>query len=148
MTRSVRIAVLGVLAALALTACGDTEGIGTPQRENAEKADAICQPAQVEIGRLADDAGKDRDLVRAAADKFNALDAPSENETTWLRFVRESENLWLSLEDVAQARDPSTNDRARAEEAVTRVRETNTRLAKLAKDYGMEICDSGLGTNP
>ena len=148
MTRSVRRLVLGVLAALALSGCGETEGIGTPQKENAQRADEICQTTQVEVGTLGDDAAKDRDAVRQAADRFNQLDAPSENETTWKQFLRESENLWLSLEDVAQARDPNVNERARADRAVTRVRETNNRFAELAKKYGMEICDSGLGRNP
>ena len=148
MTRSVRRLALGVLAALALSGCGDAEGIGDAQRQHAEQADAICQTTQVEVGTLADDAAKDRDAVRAAADRFNQLEAPSEDETIWLQFVRESENLWLSLEDVAQARDPSTNDRARADRGVTRVRETNTRLAERAREYGMEICDTGLGNNP
>ena len=148
MTRSVRTLGLVVLAAVVLSGCGETEGISGPQKENAEKTDLICQSTQVQVGTLGDDAGKDRDAVRTAAEKFAAVDPPSENETTWQQFVRESENLWLSLEDVAQARDPSTNDRARAERALTRVRETNTRLAELGKKYGMEICDKGLGTNP
>ena len=148
MTRSVRRMALGVLAALAFSGCGETEGIGAPQRENAERADAICQTTQVEVGTLADDAAKDRDAVRSAADRFNQLDAPSENETTWLQFVRESENLWLALENVAQARDPSTNERARAEEGVREVRDTNNRLAEHGRKYGMEICDTGLGSNP
>ncbi|MDQ3979587.1 MAG: hypothetical protein M3314_08555 [Actinomycetota bacterium] len=148
MTRSVRMLVLGVLAALALSACGETEGIGTAQRENAERADAICQRTQAEVGTLADDAANDRDEVRRASDEFKAINAPSENEIKWTRFVRETSNLWLSLEDVAQARDPSTNDRPRAERAVTRVRETNTRIMELAEDYGMQVCNRGLGNNP
>ncbi len=150
MTRSVRVAALGVLAALALAGCGGdpAEGVSGPQRENAQRADAICERTQDQVGRLGDDANQDRDLVRAAADQFNALDAPSENETTWLQFVRESENLWLSLEDLAQARDPSTNERARADRALTRVRDTNTRLAELARKYGMQVCSEGLGQNP
>ena len=148
MTRSVRMTALGVLAALALAGCGDAEGAGGPQKENAAKADAICEATQDQVGVLADDAGRDRDLVRTAAERLAALDAPSENETIWLRFLRESENLWLALEDVAQAREPTVNERARADRAVTRVRETNTRLAELARDYGMEVCSDGLGRNP
>ncbi len=148
MSRSVRITALGILTALALVACGDAEGIGAPQRENAQRADEICGATQREVGTLADDAAMDRDAVRNAAERLAALDAPSENETTWLRFVRETENLWLALEDVAQARDPAVNDRARAERAVTRVRETNDRIKELARDYGMEVCSDGLGRNP
>ena len=144
-----RMTALGILAALALAACGDAEGgIAGPQKENAQMADAICEQTQDQVGRLADDAARDRDLVRSAADRFNALDAPSENETVWLQFVRESENLWLSLEDVAQAREPTVNERARADRGVTRVRDTNTRLAELGKEYGMQVCSQGLGQNP
>lgn len=148
MTRTGRMAMLGVLAALVLGACGDAEGISAPQRENAQRADGICERTQDQVGTLGDDAARDRDAVRAAADQFNAIDAPSEDETIWLRFVRETENLWLSLEDVAQARDPSTNDRPRAERAITRVRDTNTRIMELAREYGMEVCSRGLGNNP
>ncbi len=139
---------LGLLAALALSGCGDAEGASEPQKENAQRADAICEETQDQVGTLADDAGKDRDLVRTAAERLARLDAPSEDETVWKRILRESENLWLALEDVAQARDPAVNERARADRAVTRVRETNTRLAELATDYGMEVCSTGLGRNP
>ncbi|MCA1693067.1 MAG: hypothetical protein LC733_13055 [Actinobacteria bacterium] len=138
-----RMTALGLLAALALTGCGGGEGVGGPQKENAAKADAVCEETQDKVGTLGDDAGADRDVVRAAAERLATFDAPSENETTWLRFVRETENLWLSLEDVAQSRDPSTNDRARAERALVRVRETNTRLAEHAEDYGIETCAEG-----
>ncbi len=148
MTRSVRMMALGLLAALALSACGNAEGASAPQKENAQKADGICERTQDQAGTLGDDPAKDRDAVRTASEQFNALKAPSENETIWLRFLRESENLWMSLEDLAQARDPSTNERARADKALTRVRETNTRLADLARDYGMTECSKGLGRNP
>jgi DNA repair ATPase RecN len=144
----VRMTALGLLAALALSGCGETEGVAAPQRENANRADQICESTQDQVGTLADDAGKDRDLVRAAAERFAALDAPSENETIWQRFIRESENLWLALEDVAQARDPAVNERARADRALTRVRETNTRLAELGEKYSMQVCNAGLGRNP
>lgn len=148
MTRMVRMTALGMLAALALTACGGGEGIGGPQQENAARADNLCEETQEKVGTLADDAGADRDLVRAAAERLAAFDAPSENETTWLRFVRETENLWLALEDVAQSRDPSTNDRPRAERALVRVRETNARIVELAADYGMEVCSDGGWAEP
>ncbi len=148
MTRWLRVMALGVLAALALSACGDAEGASTAQKENARKADAICEQTQDQVGTLGDDPAKDRDAVRSAAEKFAGLKAPSENETTWLEFERESDNLWMSLEDVAQARDPAVNERARADRALTRVRDTNNRLAKLAQDYEMQECNKGLGRNP
>jgi hypothetical protein len=147
-TRSMRVLALGVLAALALVACGETEGIAGPQKEQAQEADAICEQTQGQVGRLADDAARDRDAVRSAADRLRAMDYPSENETVWLRFVTESENLWLALQDVAEAREPGVNEQARANRAVTRVRETNDRVKELARDYGMEACAEGFGTNP
>ena len=140
MTRLVRMAALGVLAALALAACGDEGGIAAPQKEQAQKADAICREVQSKVGRLGDDPAMERDAVRSAAERLRAMNPPSENETVWMRFVTDTENLWLSLEDVAQARDPSTNDRARAERALQRVRDTNNRIKELAKDYGMQDC--------
>jgi len=145
-TRSVRVLALGVLGALALVACGETEGIAGPQREQAQKADAICESTQQQVGRLGDDAARDRDLVRSAADRLRAMEYPSENETIWLRFVTESENLWLALQDLAEARD--VNERARADRALIRVRETNDRVKELARDYGTEACAEGFGANP
>jgi DNA repair ATPase RecN len=148
-TRSVRMTALGALAALALAGCGGGDGgpVG-PQKEHIAKADPICEQAQNQVGTLGDDAAKDRDVVRSAAERLGALNAPSEDETIWMQFIRESDNLWLALEDVAQARDPSTNDKARADKGLTRVRETNTRAAGLAKKYGMKICSDGFGRNP
>ena len=148
MTRLARISALGVLAALALAACGDAEeGQSGPQKEHTQRVDAICEETQDKVGTLGDDAAADRDAVRSAAERFRSFNAPSEDETVWQRFVVESENLWLTLEDVAQSRDPSTNDRPRAEEALTRARDTNARLAQLARDYGMSTCaDGGLAS--
>src|SRR5919202_1398296 len=60
-TRWVRVMALGVLAALALSACGNAEGASTAQKENAQKADAICEQTQDQVGTLGDDAAKDRD---------------------------------------------------------------------------------------
>ena len=143
MTRWVGTTALGCLAALTLVGCGSGEGQSGAQKEHAARADAICEETQERVGMLGDNAEQDRDLVRTAAERFDALDAPGEGETTWLRFVREADNLWLSLEDLAQSRDPSTNDQRRAAEALTRVNDTNGRMQTLARDYGMQICADG-----
>lgn len=147
MARMVRITALGVLAALAalaFTACGEPEeGVSGPQKAQAVRADAVCEETQDKVGTLADDAAADRDAVRAAAERFHSFNPPSEDETIWKRFVTEADNLWLSLEDVAQARDPSTNERARADRAVVRARDTNARLADMAEEYGMTTCANG-----
>lgn len=149
MTRLVRMAALGVLAALALAGCGGGEDAGGPQIAFAEEVDVICEDTQAKVGpTLGDDAAADRDAVRAAAERLHTLDAPGENESTWLRFVADTDNLWLSLEDVAQARDPSVNEAARAETALTRVRDTNDRIIELADKYGMEICADGGWAEP
>lgn len=149
MRRLVRMAALGILAALALTACGGGEDASGPQRAFGEEVDIICEETQEQVGpTLGDDAAADRDAVRAAAERLRTLDAPSEGEPTWLRFVADTENLWIALEDVAQSREPSVNDTARAQRALDLVNSTNQELVELAADYGMQICADGGWAEP
>ncbi len=145
MSRLVRWVALSLLVALALSACGDEEEtVSGPQREQAQRADVICREVQRRVGpNLGDDPAAERDAVRSAADRFLAMNAPSENETTWMRFVQETNNLWLSLEDVAQSREPGVEDRARADRALQRARDTNSRIMELAREYGMTDCAQG-----
>jgi hypothetical protein len=145
-SRIVRVVGVCLLAALALSACGGGGSTSGPQRDLIKKADAICLDTQDKVGRtLGDDAAADRDAVHSASNRLMALDAPSEDESTWMVFVQEVNNLWIELEDVAQSLDPSTNDRARADRARARVRQTNDHIKQLAKQYGMVNCAMGFG---
>jgi hypothetical protein len=143
----VRRAALGILAgALALTACGGGEGTGGAQQDFAEQVDVVCEETQAQVGpTLGDDAAADRDAVRAAAERLHALDpdSPAEDEAIWKQFLADTDNLWINLEDVAQARDPSTNEAARAQTALDRANTTNQDLIEFAQEYGMEICADG-----
>ncbi len=142
MSRLVRCVALAVLAGLAFAACGEATGVSGPQREQAQRADAICREVQSRVGpTIGDDPAAERDAVRSAADRFLNMNPPSENETTWTLFVQETNNLWLALEDLAQAQE--ANDRARADRARERVRDTNARIAERARDYGMTDCARG-----
>jgi hypothetical protein len=129
---------------LVLSACGGGEDIGGAQKENAEKADNICLDAQDKVGNaLGDDAAADRDAIRQATDKLMALNAPSENENTWMLFVQNTNNLWIALDDIAQSLDPNVNDRARAERARVTVRSLNEKVMKYADQYGATECAAG-----
>ena len=148
MSRIVRVTGGFVLAALALGACGsDTAGIGGAQKANAQRADQICLDAQDKIGRaeLGSDAAMQRDVIRDASDKLMALKAPSENENTWQLLIQNVNNLWISLDDVAQARDPNVNDQPRATRALTRIRDLNGLVMKYADQYGAKECANGFG---
>lgn len=137
-----------LVAALVLGACGDAEaGISGPQREQAQKADAVCQQAQDAVGRtLGDDPEREQMALQSAAQKLRAMNPPSENETTWQQLVGEMDNLWLSMLDQAQALDPNVNDRARAQRALDRAKETNRDIMRLAAKYGAVECAKGFGT--
>jgi hypothetical protein len=142
-SRFVRWMALPLLAALALAACGDDGGEPSgPQREQAQRADGICRETQRKVGEnLGDQAAAERDAVKSAADRFLAMDPPSEEETIWQQFVQDTNNLWLNLEDIAQAQE--AGDRARTQRALQRAQDTNARIAELAEKYGMTDCAKG-----
>jgi hypothetical protein len=96
-------------AALVLGACGDTR-IGEAQEENARRADAICLEAQDAVGRtLGDEPAKEFEAISAAADKLEALDAPSQDEHEFDLLVDQMNNFWLQLSDLKEATE--VNDR-------------------------------------
>jgi hypothetical protein len=136
------------MTAFVLGACGSSSGVSGAQADLIKKADSICANAQDAIGRtLGDDAAKDRDAVHAASDKLMALKAPSEDQTTWMLFVQNVNNLWISLDDVAQAQDPTVNETSRIAPARARIRDLNKSIIKYATDYHMNDCARGFG-NP
>ncbi|MFP5317285.1 MAG: hypothetical protein ACLGI2_03210 [Acidimicrobiia bacterium] len=143
MSRIVRMGLVGFVAALALAACGEGE-IGGAQAAFAEEADAVCLDAQDKVGReLGDDAPADRDAVRAASDQFMQMDPPSEGETTFEIFRQSVNNLWITLQDIAQAQE--VGDQPRAERARETMRMVNENIMKAADDYGMDACARGFG---
>ncbi len=145
MSRIVRLGIVSMLAALALAACGESE-IGGAQKAFAEEADVVCLEAQDKVGReLGDDAPADRDAVRAASDQFMQMDPPSEGETTFEVFRQSVNNLWITLQDIAQSQEPTVNDQPRAERARETMRQVNEKIMETADDYGMEACARGFG---
>jgi hypothetical protein len=144
-SRIVRLGIVSMLAALALAACGESE-IGGAQKEFAEEADAVCLDAQDKVGReLGDDAPADRDAVRAASDQFMQMEPPSEGETTFEIFRQSVNNLWITLQDIAQSQEPTVNDQPRAERARETMRQVNQKVIEAADDYGMNACARGFG---
>jgi hypothetical protein len=137
-----------LLGAFVLGACGDGGDIGGAQAENADRADEICLNAQDKVGReLGDDPAADRDAIREAAEQLLAINPPSENENTFELLRQNVNNLWIALDDVAQALDPNVNDRARAERARATVRENNERVMRYGDQYRAEECGRGFGTS-
>ena len=146
MSRIVRVTGVALLATLALGACGGGGKIGGPQAATAKKADGICADAQDKVGaKLGDDPAADRDAIRAASDKLMAIQAPSENINTWSLFIQNVNNLWISLDDVAQSLDPNVNDTARAGRARVTVADNNKKVERYAAQYGATTCANGFG---
>ena len=146
MRRFVVMSGLALLPALALGACSGGSKTSGPEREVIAKAEAICQDTQDKVGRtLGDDPAADRDAIREATDKLMAIKAPTQNQQAWELFVQSTNNLWISLDDIAQSLDPSVNDKARADRARATVKTVNNNVKKYAADYHMEECSKGYG---
>ena len=147
MNRIVRLTGVGLLAALVLGACSSgNSNVSGAQETVIKKADSICSDAQDAVGRvLGDNPAADRDAIESATNKLMAIKAPSEDQTTWTLFVESTNNLWISLDDVAQALDPSVNDHARAQAAVATITMNNKNVIKYAKAYQMTDCAMGFG---
>jgi len=137
---------LALLPALVLGACSGGSKTSGPEREVIAKAETICQDAQDKVGRtLGDDPVADRDAIREATDKLMAIKAPTQNQQAWTLFVQATNNLWISLDDIAQSQDPSVNDKARADRARATVKANNDKVKQYAADYHMEECAKGYG---
>lgn len=146
MSRIVRLTGLCVLGAMALGACGGGGGASGPEKKVISQADTICQNTQDKVGsKLGDDPAADRDAIRAATDQLMGIKAPSQNLNAWTLFVQSTNNLWISLDDVAQSLLPEVNDKARADRARATVKENNDLVKKYASDYHMDACANGYG---
>lgn len=146
MRRFVGVTGLGVVAVLALGACSGGSKTSGPERAVIAKAEQICLATQDKVGsKLGDDPAADRDAIRAATDQLMAIQAPTQNQQAWTLFVQSTNNLWISLDDVAQSLDPNVNDKARADRARATVTEVNALVKKYAKDYHMTECARGYG---
>src|SRR5205807_9702918 len=102
----------------ALVGCS-TSNVSGAQKAAIDKADPICLETQQKIGlKLGDQPGPEADALKQASDKLMAIQAPSENSTTWKVFTTSVNNLWLNLLDESEALMPNVNDRNRAAKAL------------------------------
>ncbi len=146
MRRFVVMSGLALLPALALGACSGGSKTSGPERAVIAKAEVICQDTQDKVGsKLGDDPAADRDAIRAATDQLMAISAPTQNQQAWTLFVQSTNNLWITLDDVAQSLDPNVNDKARADRARATVKTVNNLVKKYAADYNMPECAKGYG---
>jgi hypothetical protein len=131
------------LAMLVLAACS-TDDVSKAQRETIDQADGICQTAQDQIGTtLGDDPVADTAALKVAAEQILAIQAPSENLTTWKIFSTSVNNLWLNMLDYTESLLPLVNDRARAAKALETAATNNKIIIESATDYKMEECSEG-----
>ena len=142
-------------AALALGACGDGDdaerlGDNDTKRQGAVGAfigrvDPICAEMQEAVGRLGDDAEKDRDAVQRGIGQIQALQPPREDLERFQVFFARLQNVALALEDVNQAR--IQNDAPRVERALGTAREQEDQAAETAREYGMIDCARGISAD-
>jgi hypothetical protein len=102
------------------------------------KIDPICADLQSKIGDLGQDPGKQAQVVQDAVSKMKTIPVPSNDDQRAHLFIAAMENLYLSLQDVDQAR--SVNDQTRATTALATVRKNDQTAADAAKSYGMVVC--------
>ena len=146
MSRFVRMTGVCLLAAMAVGACSGGSKTSGPERAVIAKSDQICLNAQDKVGsKLGDDPAADRDAIREATDQLMAIKAPTQNQQAFTLFVQSVNNLWISLDDVAQSLLPEVNDKARADRARERIATLNKDIKKYAADYHMHECIRGFG---
>lgn len=139
----------GVVAAmvtvLVLGACSGDEQTGKPggaRGRYIDQVDPICEELNAKIGRLGDDALKQRDEINAALDRINAIPPPGEELDKLKVFLIELNNAALALEDVNQSR--LVNNQGRVDTALQTARESDEQAADAADGYGFEQCSQRL----
>jgi len=139
------VAASAMAVVLVVGACSGDKQSGKPggaRGRYVDQVDPICKDLQSKIGKLGDDALKQRDEVNAALDRIKAIRQPSEEIDKLRVFLTELNNTAIDLEDVNQSRQ--VNDQARVDTALRRAGEASRRAAKAAKAYGFSECSQAL----
>ena len=138
-------AAVAVVAMSAMGGCAeDREALSSAKSRVAEQANPICAETRQKVGDLGGDPAAERDAIQSAADRLKALPIPGEDEAQYKVFQTHVQNMALSLDDMAQSREVQSPDRARADTALSRARESNDLAKEAAAEYGLVECAQGL----
>ncbi len=138
-----RICGVALLVAPVVGACGsDDGGISGAKAAYVAQVDPICAELHNDIGELGQDPAKQAEEVEKAVTRIKGVSKPREDSERADLYIAAMQNLFLSLQDVDQAR--RVNDQPRAQRALEGARTNNETVAKAAKDYGMVVCSRPL----
>jgi hypothetical protein len=136
----IRICAVALFIAVLSGACGgsnDNEATGAKGTYVA-KIDPICTDLQGKIGDLGQEPDKQAQAVQDAVAKMKTIPVPANDDQRAKLYIAAMENLYLSLQDVDQAR--RVNDQTRADKALAGAKANNQAAAKAADSYGMVAC--------
>jgi hypothetical protein len=135
-----RLCVIALFVALLVGACGSggDDGLSGAKAEYVAQIDPICTELQAKIGDLGDNPEQQAKDVEAAVVRMKGVSMPRDDEAFADRYIAAMENLYLSLQDIDQAR--RVNDQPRAQRAVDGARANAKDAAKAAEEYGMVVC--------
>lgn len=142
MTASKRtICAVALLIAPVLGACGsggDDGRLTGAKGAWAAQVDPICAELQGQIGELGQEPDKQAAAIEAAVLRIKSTPYPREDDQRAALYIAAMENLYLSLQDVHQAR--LVNDQPRAQRALEGAVANNDTAAAAAKSYGLVEC--------
>ena len=134
-----RLCVVGLFVALLAGACGDDDGgVSGAKAGYVAQIDPICTELQAKVGELGENPEQQAKDIEAAVGRMKGVSKPREDSERADVFIAAMENLFLSLQDVDQAR--RVNDQARAQRALEGARANAKRAADAADEYGMVVC--------
>ena len=134
-----RLCAVALFVALLAGACGgDNGGVSGAKARYVAQVDPLCTELQAKIGTLGDNPEQQAKEVEEAVNRIRGIQKPREDSERADVFIAAMENLFLSLQDVDQAR--RVNDQARAQRALEGARANAKRAADAADEYGMVVC--------
>lgn len=137
----IRVCAVALFVALLAGACGSGGGDGKATGAKGAyvaKIDPICADLQAKIGDLGSDPGKQAQDVQDAVGKMRTIPIPKNDDQRANLYIAAMENVYLSLQDVDQAR--MVNDQTRAAKALEGAKANDKNAANAAKSYGMVTC--------
>lgn len=141
----IRIAAVALLIAPVVGACGsggDGGRLTGAKGAWAAHVDPICAELQGKIGQLGENAEQQAKDVEDAVLRMKQRAYPRDDDQRAALYIAAMENLYLSLQDVHQAR--LVNDEPRAQRALEGAQKNAETAAKAAKDYGLVECAEDL----
>jgi hypothetical protein len=134
---------VALFVALLVGACGsDDGGLSGAKAAYVAQVDPICAELQTDIGEIGSEPGRQAQEVEEAVARIKDVSKPREDSEIADRFIAAMQNVFLSLQDIDEAR--KVNDQPRAQRALEGARANVENAAKAAKDYGMVVCSRPL----